>query len=221
MIGSAYNRLGARKPRVGWMVVAMVATALALVGCGPFGGDSQSNTSTGPQTVKLSDVSWCDRPILQFQDDATTNQTVLTAWSKVSGQLGFTPYLPQTMPKGTCLVLAGGSIHDPIYGGHLSITYQLPDTGSLSFSEAPKHPSLGNATQCSQDTQNKDTTVCLGTMGNTSITIAARQTPAQLQALFKSLQPNVPWLPSGTEKLLATPTTAPTVAPTATTKAGG
>jgi len=194
----------------------LATTVLALAGCGPFGGGGSSSTAgSGPKTVALANVSWCDSPVISFQDDSTTNQTVLTSWNDVRGQLGFTTYLPASLPKGSCLVLAGGSIHDPIYGGHLSITYQLPETGPISFSEAPSRPNLATAVQCSQDTQNKETTICLGTIGDTSVTIASRQTPAELQTLFKSLKANVDWVPSGTDKLLATPTA--TAAATATT----
>jgi hypothetical protein len=185
-----------------------LAVAAGLAGCSLFGGSSK--TGGGSTVVGLSQVPWCDQPLLSFQDNGTTSQTTLTQWDQVRGQLGFNPYLPKSLPKGTCLVLAGGSIHDPIYGGHLSITYDVPGTGPLSFSEAPKRASLGDSLQCTTSAQDSKTVICLGTKGSTAITIAARESQSDVQALFNSLQSNVTWLPANTEKLLATATATAT-----------
>jgi arginine repressor len=123
-------------------------------------------------------------------------------------------------------VLAGGTIHDPIYGGHMSITYELPTSGPVSFSEAPKRSNLTGKVQCTQSTSNtaststatttasststattaSSTTVCLGTISGTSITIASRQSQADVQALFASLKADVNWVPTDTTELLATAT---------------
>ena len=122
-------------------------------------------------------------------------------------------------------MLAGGVIHDPIYGGHLSITYDLPgDQGPVSFSEAPKRPNLDTKLQCSQDTQDKQnvTTICLGVINGTSVTIASRQTQSQVQSLFNSLQANVAWVPSSSAQPTGTPAATTTSAPaTATATTGG
>ncbi len=198
-----------------------LALLLTLVLAGCDGGGSTTGHSNG---VGLSQLTWCDRPIIEFQDNGTTAQTTTSKWEKVRDQLGFTVYLPPSLPKGSCLVLAGGTIHDPIYGGHMSITYDVPTSGPVSFSEAPKRANLAGKVQCTQDTQSRSTpgtstpstpstpstgsstTVCLGTISNTSITIASRQSQADVQALFASLKANVDWVPTDTNELLATAT---------------
>lgn len=192
------------------------ALTLALAACGPFGGGAKKPTAS--TDASLAQLSWCDQPLIEFQDNSSTSQTVITAWDQVQPQLGFTTYLPTTLPKGSCLVLAGGVIHDPIYGGHLSITYDLPgDQGPISFSEAPKRPNLDTSLQCSQNTPGtatatatatvaSTTTICLGVIGNTSVTIASRESQSQVQALFNSLKANVDWVPAASSQSLATPT---------------
>ncbi|MGH2486302.1 MAG: hypothetical protein ACRDHE_09840 [Ktedonobacterales bacterium] len=213
------------------------ALTLALAACGPFGGDGKQPTVS--TDASLAQLSWCDQPLIEFQDNSSTSQTVITAWDQVKSQLGFTTYLPTTLPKGSCLVLAGGVIHDPIYGGHLSITYDLPgDQGPISFSEAPKRPNLDTSLQCSQNTPatttttatatttpattTPTTTICLGVIANTSVTIASRETQSQVQALFNSLKANVDWVPANTNQLLATPTpTTGTATAAATATTGG
>lgn len=186
-----------------------------LAACSPFGGGG--TTGDTASTTTLANTSWCDKPLINFQDDSTTSQATITKWESVRDQLGFTPYLPTTLPKGSCLALAGGSIHDPIYGGHFSITYIVPQTGPISFSEAPKRANLGDKVQCSQDTsktqqgtpaaqQDIPSTVCIGAIAKTSVTIAARQSADEVQKLFSTLQANVEWVPADTDKLLATAT---------------
>lgn len=190
--------------------MGILVLTLALSGCGPFGGDS--NTPLASDQA-LASLSWCDRPLITFQDDSTTAQNMLTKWDDVKGQLGFTPYLPQTMPRGTCLALAGGSVHNPIYGGQFSITYVLPKIGPVSFSEAPLHQGMSKNTQCIQSTQDKKTTICVGAIANTSITIASRQSQSDIQSMFGTLKPDVEWVPAAaasgtTTPPSATPTTA-------------
>lgn len=199
----------------------LVVAVVGLAGCDLFGGGSTSASASND--VALAQLAWCDAPLISFQDNGTTARNTLTNWTDVKGQLGFTPYLPPTLPKGSCLVLAGGTIHDPIYGGHLSITYDVPSTGPISFSEAPKRANLGDKLQCTASAQDAKTTICLGTIADTSITVASRQSAADLQALFKTLKADVAWVPSNTDKLLATPTATdtPAAAPAATTTATG
>lgn len=194
--------------RTGVAVLALLMALAGLAGCSLFGdGGASANSDSG---VGLAKLPWCDKPLITFQDNGTTAHTTLTNWDDVKSQLGFTPYLPPTLPKGSCLVLAGGTIHDPIYGGHLSITYDVPTTGPISFSEAPKRANLGDKLQCTSSAQDAKTTICLGTIADTSITVASRQTSKDLQTLFRSLKPNVSWVPSNTDKLLVTPTATAT-----------
>lgn len=184
----------------------LLLLALALSGCGPFGGGGSGPLASSGSNQSLSSLSWCDRPLITFQDDSTTSQNMLTSWSAVKDQLGFTPYLPETLPQGSCLALAGGSIHNPIYVGQFSITYVLPKIGPISFSEAPLHEGLSNKTQCIQSTQDNKTTICVGAIANTSITIASRQSAADIQSMFGDLKPDVEWVPANSSSSAATPT---------------
>ena len=199
----------------------LLILTLALSGCGPFGGDGGNggNASASGGDRALASLAWCDRPLITFQDDSTTSQNMLTKWDDVKGELGFTTYLPESLPQGSCLALAGGSIHNPIYGGQFSITYVLPKAGPLSFSEAPLRPGLSSKTQCIQSAQDKNTTICVGAIANTSITIASRQPAADVESLFGSLKPDVAWTPGGSTSSTATPSATGTpgsATPTAT-----
>jgi hypothetical protein len=197
-----------------------LALALALAGCS---GNSAPLTG-GDNSLNLAQVPWCDQPNISFQDDSTTAQNVVSNWSTVKDQLGFTPYLPATLPKGSCLALAGGSIHDPIFGGKMSITYVLPQSVALAFSEAPKRATGPTDLQCVSSTipgtKNETTSVCQGIIDSTSITIASKQPTSALQDLFHALQPNVLWVPTSnpsTPQGTSTPTTPTTPTATATT----
>lgn len=219
--GAARRRAGAKHWLGGGAALGLLLIlTLALSGCGPFGGgDGGSVVTASGDDQPLASLSWCDRPLITFQDDSTTSQNMLTKWDDVKGELGFTPYLPEKLPQGTCLALAGGSIHNPIYGGQFSITYVLPKVGPVSFSEAPLRPGLSSKTQCIQSAQDKETAICVGAIANTSITIASRQPAADVEALFGALKPNVDWTPGGSASSTATPSATKTPAaatPTAT-----
>lgn len=192
--------------RIGRGAVALACALLllgALAGCSLFGGGGTKTSAA--KAPSLTTLPWCDRPYLNFVDDSTQAQTPINDWSQVKPQLGFTLYLPKTLPKGSCLVLAGGSIHDPIYGAHVSLTWDIaPDMAPLSFSEAPRRGASAKP-QCESSSQDAKVSICLGSIKDTSITIVGRQTTAQLQSVFNALQPDIEWLPSDTQKLLATP----------------
>ena len=215
---AAKRRTGAKRWLGGGAALGLLlALTLALSGCGPFGGGGDGgNVTAGSSNQPLSALAWCDRPLITFQDDSTTSQNMLTKWDAVKGDLGFTTYLPESLPQGTCLALAGGSIHNPIYGGQFSITYVLPKIGPVSFSEAPLRPGLSSKTQCIQSTQDKNTTICVGAVANTSITIASRQPSADIEAMFGSLKPDVAWVPGGGSST-STPSPAATGTPGSTT----
>jgi hypothetical protein len=199
---------GARRAAGAW--AARAGTALALGAALLLGACATSNSAPlPPNALHLTDVPWCDVPAISFQDDAKLSHTVITDWSAVKDQLDFTPYLPPSMPKGSCLALAGGTIHDPIFGGLFRITYIVPSGGPISFSEAPKHTgqSGNSAAQCTAaaptataaptpaTTPTPALTVCLGTINNTSITVAAAQDATAMQKLFTSLRPTADWVP--------------------------
>jgi hypothetical protein len=194
---------------------AVIALALGLAAC-------TSGQSSSSNQLALAQIPWCDQPSITFQDDSKLTPATLTDWATIKRNLGFTPYLPATLPKGTCLALAGGSVHDPIYGGRFLITYYLPNTGPLSFSEAPKNANAGghlaNGVQCSQSsigatpttasttpaagataaatsTPVAPLTICLGTLSETNISVASAMSEQELQSLYKGLKPNVEWVP--------------------------
>lgn len=146
----------------------------------------------------------------------TPTPTTLTNWQQVKNELGFTPYLPATLPAGTCLVSAYGMVHDPILGGSFTIGYLLPDHSAVTFSEAPLSAQNKNAQfQCNVMASSDTTTVkksgtpvatsgkaalplqdCTGARTTTSIVFSARGTTASLQRFFNALQPNVNWVPA-------------------------
>ena len=146
----------------------------------------------------------------------TPTPTTLTDWQQVKSELGFTPYLPVTLPAGTCLVSAYGMVHDPILGGSFTIGYLLPDHSAVTFSEAPLSAQNKNAQfQCNVMTSSDTTTVkksgtpvatsskatlplqdCTGVRTTTSVVFSARGTTASLHGFFNALQPNVNWVPA-------------------------
>jgi hypothetical protein len=143
--------------------------------------------------------------------------TTMSDWSAVKASLGFTLYLPTTLPNGSCLVGAQATIHDPIFGGSFTIGYLLPDHTSLSISEAPL-TSQNTAFQCnptsivttptattgSQGTPGTSTTatatppgqLCSGAKDTTNIVLSGPGSERSLQQIFNNLQANVNWIPA-------------------------
>jgi hypothetical protein len=202
----------ARRLALGAGGALLLVLATALAGCTV---STTATTGPGGSTLALAQIPWCDQPSIAFQDDGKVSLPILSDWNVVKGQLGFHPYLPESLPRGSCLALAGGTIHDPVLGAQLRITYILPQAIPLSFSEAPSHGGqaghLTDKLQCSQaaqpglattptpgETPVPPATVCLGVLDQTSITMASRQSSATLTQLFNSLQPDVDWVPQGT-----------------------
>lgn len=140
---------------------------------------------------------------------AGTPQTV-TDWTLVKANLGFTVYLPATLPNGSCLLSVQATIHDPIFGGSFTIGYLLPDHTSLSLSEAPLrsqqitfqcNPTGGVTTPTAGTTPvvtptAEATQLCSGAKGTTNIVLAGPGTTARLQQIFQDLQPDVNWIPA-------------------------
>ncbi|GAC1424644.1 MAG: hypothetical protein NVS4B1_11390 [Ktedonobacteraceae bacterium] len=190
--------------------------------------------TTVPQ-VALADLHWCGKPILVFRDEGSTKSgtptvsgtpasgvtppttsatpiatpKTLTDWKQVEPNLGFTVFLPQTLPQGACLISASGTIHDPTFGGIFTIGYVLPNHDAISFSEAPL-ASQGSTFQCSPSnsvTGVKSGTptpgptfepvqLCTGARSTTNIVLSARGATAALEQTFRALQPHVPWVPA-------------------------
>jgi hypothetical protein len=191
------------------LAFALVCTGALALGLSACDSGSSATISTDNSHPALAQIPWCDQPSIQFQDDSSAQQAVITDWTQVKDQLNFTPYLPPTLPAGSCLVLAGGTIHDPIYGARLSITYDLPNSVPVSFSEAPKRADFGDSLQCQTSATDATTSICIGTIANTTVTIAARQAQSDVQTLFKSLQPNVDWIPAASATPAPTGSTTP------------
>jgi hypothetical protein len=222
--------------RPGWrewlfVVMSLVLASFFLASCSglTFGG-TPANTSANPiaPQVTLAQLHWCGKPVLIFRDEGlsaptsatatttaataapTARPTVVTNWSQVEPQLGFTVYLPQALPQNTCLVSASGTLHDPIFGGSFTIGFLLPDHSSLSLAEAPLR-SQNRQFQCtpssSSDSSKASTPaakpgpgqailqVCSGAQDNTSIVFSAYGSTDYLQRFFATLQPDVNWVP--------------------------
>ena len=167
-----------------------------------------SSTPTGTATATVTATTTATTPT------ATPNgPTTVTDWSQVEPNLGFTVYLPKTLPANTCLVSASGTFHDPIFGGSFSIGYLLPDhssvtlaeaparSNSLSFqcspsgSPAPKVPQTSTATPTGSATATP-LLLCTGVRSGTNIVFSASGNQATMQQFFNNLQPKVSWVPA-------------------------
>ena len=209
--------------RYSWSCLVVLLTSVLIVSCSDlnFGSNTvatpEAKPAPTPATINLSKVSWCGQPVMVFRDLADSgtpgvasgSATTLTAWTQVKPILGFTVYLPTTLPHGSCLVSASGTVHDPILGGNFVIGYVLPDHSSLTLSQAPQRSQ--NATfQCSSTSTNgtKITLptpvatpqgplqICSGSHGSTNIVFSARGDTHALQQFFNALQPDVNWIPA-------------------------
>lgn len=154
---------------------------------------------------------------------AVGTPTTVTDWSQVKPNLGFTVFLPATLPNGSCLVSASGTLHDPIFGGNFIIGYLLSNSNPISLSEAPLR-SNSRDFQCTSpkgDTAqgSSDATIrlpaslatstpaptasptqvpillCTGVRENTNIVFSGRGTATSLKQFFDALQSDVEWVP--------------------------
>lgn len=190
-----------RRQWPGYVLVYSILV-MVLMACSGFGQDTNNG-------VVVSKLHWCSKPSMIFQDEEASGSKTVTDWAQVQPNLGFTVFLPATLPVNACLVSVSGTLHDPILGSSFMIGYLLPDQSALSLSEAPSR-SQNMAFQCSPPTattgQNKmqgtmaakDDAVqlCSGSRATTSIILSARGTTATLQQLFQALEPNVNWIPT-------------------------
>ena len=136
--------------------------------------------------------------------------TTITDWSQVEPNLGFTVFLPATLPMKTCLVSASGTVHDPLFGGNFIIGYLLPDGSPLSLSEAPMRtnsrdfqctspkgastPTPGTPGITPSPTQ-VPVLLCTGAKADTSVVFSMRGSETSLKQFFDTLQPKVEWVP--------------------------
>jgi len=143
---------------------------------------------------------------------AIPSPTTLTDWSQIKPNLGFTVFLPATLPGNSCLVSASGTLNDPIFGGNFIIGYLLPDNSPFSLSEAPVRTnsrefqctsSKGEASQVSHSSTPAPTAsptkvpvlLCTGVKDDTSIVFSRSGSEKSLKQFFDALQPNVAWVP--------------------------
>jgi hypothetical protein len=136
--------------------------------------------------------------------------TTVTDWAQVEPNLGFTIFLPATLPQNTCLVSASGTLHDPIFGGSFIIGYLLPDKSPISLSEAPMRtnsrdfqcnsskgatPQVQKAGSPTPSPTQVPILLCTGARDNTNIVFSARGSETSLKRFFDALQPNIAWVP--------------------------
>jgi hypothetical protein len=202
--------------RIGWCakplmvfrdegVVTPVPSATATGTATPAGTATATATATATQT-----------PVALGSPTAGPGTpTTITDWSVVKANLGFTLYLPASLPNGSCLVSAQATIHDPIFGGSFTIGYLLPDHSSLSLSEAPlKSQNVtfqcnptniattptatpgGKGTPVAATPTSTPTQLCSGAKDTTNIVLSGPGSESSLQQIFNSLQPNVNWIPA-------------------------
>ncbi len=217
----------------------LLFACLCFVGCSGINtgtNPAATTTTTGITAtasvplVVLAKLHWCGKQILIFRDEGSTKSgtptasgtpatigtgtpmatpVTITDWQQVEPQLGFSVYLPQSLPQGSCLISASGTIHDPTVGSIFTIGYVLPNHDAISLSEAPL-ASQNSTFQCSPSSSTtgaKEGTptpgptaipvqLCTGARGTTNIVLSARGTNASLQKLFDGLQPHVVWEPA-------------------------
>ena len=146
---------------------------------------------------------------------ANGTPTTINDWKVVKANLGFAVFLPTTLPTGTCLMSASGTLRDPIFGSNFTIGYLLPNHDSISLSEAPLR-SQNILFQCSASvsstlpsgstkggtptpaptTSQAPMQLCTGVQSTTNIVFSARGTTKDLQTFFRSLKPDVNWVPA-------------------------
>src|ERR1700692_2325628 len=84
------------------------------------------------QQILLTQLHWCGKPMQLFRDEGAVAfaspanalpeasptpggiPVTLKDWAQAKQSLGFRLYLPDTLPVGTCLMSAYGTVHDPI-----------------------------------------------------------------------------------------------------------
>lgn len=170
----------------------------------PVTGTPTTASSTPATTVTATGTAASPTPT------SVGTPTTVTDWSQVKPNLGFTVFLPAVLPRGSCLVSASGTLHDPIFGGNFIIGYLLPNSNPLSLSEAPVRSNSPQfqCTAAKGDTGNSAAPaataspipmpilLCTGVRDNTNIVFSGRGTEASLKQFFDTLQPDVEWVPA-------------------------
>lgn len=214
--------------RWGWLFFSLLA-GMVLLSCASLPGETPP---VGDTDVAVAKVHWCGRPLMVFRDESANatatavataaaqglpvatvgTATTLSDWAQVEPKLGFTVYLPSTVPSGTCLMNASSTLHDPIFGSSFTIGYLLPDHSALTLSQAPLHAQHSDF-QCSVSSDfgstakagtptvaaapgQPPTQLCSGGRDKTNIVFSARGTVGSLKKFFDTLQSGVQWIPA-------------------------
>jgi len=173
-----------------WCSAGSLLLLLVLAACNSTLPPPPSNN------IALNQLPRCsNEPATFFQDDSQSPPTILTDWQMVKSDLGFTIFLPTTFPKGTCLVKGHAIVHDQVVVSQFSVSYLLSGNLPLAISETPLDGTPVPTLQCLPDASNKGSLECLGSIDQTSIVFDSSATDTRLQTLFKSLKPNVDWIP--------------------------
>jgi hypothetical protein len=225
--------LWAKQP---WFSLAVLLVGLLLVGCSGLFGGNTSGANSSVQSVALSGLPWCNnKPDGTFMDDAAATPTpqatnsssgaspkggtatpvpangIPISWSFFEANLGFTIFLPATLPEGSCLLKPFGWVHNTSSHNSFIITYVLPDQNSLTIAQTlqtgpnasfqcfvspdPSYPKGATPTVVAA-TKLAPLELCSGVRGNTNITFSARWAPKQMQQFFNGLQSGVDWMPA-------------------------
>lgn len=204
-----------------WGSLAALLISGLLVGCSGFGGNT-SGTDSSAQSVALSGLPWCNnKPDETFMNDAPQSSSASTgpangtpvaiSWSSLKANLGFTLFLPATLPNGSCLLKPFGWVHNAASHNSFIITYLLPDRNSLTIAQTlqtgPNIPfqcfvspdpsaAKGGTPLAVSSIKLAPIQLCSGVRDKTNITFSARWTPKQMQLFFNDLQPDVDWMPA-------------------------
>ncbi len=210
-----------------WVSLAVLLVSGLLVGCSGLFGGNTAGTGPSAQPIALSGLPWCNnKPDATFMNDAPqatsssssvstgpANETpVAISWNVLKANLGFTLFLPATLPNGSCLLKPFGWAHNAASHNSFIITYMLPDQNSLTIAQTLQtgsttpfqcfispDPSVtkGGTPTTVPGTKLVPIQLCSGIRDKTNITFSARWTPKQMQLFFNDLQPNVDWIPAG------------------------
>jgi len=220
-----------RLAKQSWFSLAVLLISVLLVSCSGLFSGNTPGVGSSAQSVALSELHWCNnKPDEAFMDDTTltapeaTNSpssastpgrangsSVAISWKVFKANLGFTIFLPATLPESSCLLKPFGWVHNASSHNSFIITYVLPDRSSLTIAQTlqtgPNTPfqcfvspdpsnTKGGTPTAVPATKLAPMQLCSGIRDKTNITFSARWTPNQMRQFFNGLQPGIDWLPA-------------------------